>query len=216
MRRKLIRIVAAILLAVRRILARQAVTTATDHDYGHASILGCVGIRTLVAAWTDDPTDWYEDPSMDFALDVPGVGRFRLFDPSSDEQLGSGYIVLSLNNKQLLRQRSNSTLGALNSAIHLRIRYGFNAALESWLIDNSEWTELGHSVWPRGKARKFQLEHDGGLLPQDRSHGLYQLHVDPLRQELHLARNGCIWFRGDDPRVQQLYSKLCQRPELAT
>ena len=168
-------------------------------------------------------TGWYEYPSMDFALDVPGVGQFKLFDPSTDEQLSSGFLVLSLNNKWLLKQRGgNGILGKLAGAINRQIRAGIEAALELWLQDDSEWVEQEAGEWPR-YGRKFQLEHNDRLLPQDcgRVCVLYRLFTDPLSKGLRLTRDGCVWFAFNDPmiktsdtRVQQLYNKLCQRPPL--
>jgi len=149
------------------------------------------------------------------------VGRLRLFDPSPDEQLSSGYWVLSLDDEELLRQRgSNGILGKLARAIQRQIGAGLDAALNSWINNDSVWVE-SHESWPRG-TRKFRLGHSGRLLPQDHDRVSYKLYIDPTNGSTLLTRDGCIWLanndprmKTDDPRVKQLYNQLCRRPPLA-
>ena len=213
MRNQVTHFLAVILLALRRTFTRKAAAEASNHDYGQASSLGCIGIRTLIQSWINDPSNWCEDMYWNFLLDVPGVGQFKLYDPTSDEQLSSGYLVLSLNNKRLLKQRSDEgSLGWLCKAICYQIRSGFSKLLDSWLTDDSSWEEIGSDQWPyRTTTREFRLK--GPLLPQDAERSFYRIGIYPLDGRISLTRDGCSYFT-KDPRVVKLYENLCRRPPL--
>lgn len=213
MRNRALQVWTVLLLAIRRALTNPQELEGPSHLHNGPIPLGCLGLRTMIAAWTADPTGWQNNYSDDVVLNVPGVGQFCLFDPSNDEQLGSGSWALSLNNKRLLTQRDGHSLGDLWDAISSAIQAEYDQALERWLTNDYGWIELGPAEWPRYKStRKFEL--CGRVIPQDRVNAHYALHFDPLNPErLHLSRDGVIRHRSDDPQVRQLYANLCQRPK---
>jgi len=127
MNQRVIQMLAAMLFAIRRAATQPEVAKTTGYGYNNASPLGCIGIRSVIAAWTADPTGWREDSYLDLTLKVPGVGMFRIFDPSYEQQPTSGYLVLSLDYRWLLQQRGrDSTLGMLASVIRAQLRAGID------------------------------------------------------------------------------------------
>lgn len=211
MQNRPLQLFASLLLAIRRAMTTRCMIEEPRSD--RPVPLGCIGLQTLIAAWTADPTGWRDSGFMDPCLEVPGVGTFELFDPSIDEQLGSGKWTLRLNRRRLLTQPDGHSLGLLVRAIRNRTKIEYDKALDHWLQDDHEWVELGPAEWPRHKSRKFVLHQKQPVLPQDRDHAHYALHFDPIHTDrLQLSRDGVIWHRSDNPRVRQLYANLCQRP----